>query len=1762
MTKEEILMFVEQNKYYEIGTDHGVVSGKVLIFSDTALIVQQINGRKKMIEYVKIGELEEIDEPGQTMQSAQTMQQVQEIQSVQTVMIDQDRANLNTVLVNMADCQRKAFPSSSVPVQSMMSASISAGNPCGEYDYQKYLKDSYSFIFKDDFTYTYDRDEIKKLFKENKQVQKRWSSVFAMFNDSIKNHAFNEKYARIIDETNMIINRYPDFLPLYCFLGHIYYQKEKLAEAALQFEKGQDYYNALAAGQQAGSFDRVLAVLIALCEKQQTESARNNAFLRNAFYYAGILKKGNVILRFIEKHSELLLDAVVQHGLFYLADCYDLGEKIDWNKGRDTAGLFEILKKELESETDIIPVIVQPDTKEKKMDLNSNMLKGRITNYGDKGSKVGFINNKIYFYITQVEDYELRKRLLEGCSYNLDVYYTLGINYKGDVAADHIIPVSDNELEKAVRNEEQEIEFSGYICEYNRGWYAVGRKKELPPGTGKVCRNIDGEKFTFYPNIEMDPDLEQDIEEAFKVEEMDVSFTLKNNNGKVVVASMGRPGYKHKYLLEKARKITYGEIPDYEELKKIPEIKEQTEEYRLVTTDSLKDKVIDKVNTFFFDENTRNPFEHLGSLNETGNFYKGCQFVSGYKDASGNRVGRDLNKAEDHFIRAIQSKDNMDASISSLVNLYLQKGGETNLVKGMQLLAVYGIYLQHEKLLDLLIQLVDKSGKAEPICILLEHAVRENTKCNKVLDYMIKLADAYQKRKEWKMCRNWYEKTLDYAKQNRFMFKQDNIHYNSVRFRCQRGIILATYHLDNLELAIQLSKELLKEVPEDNLASSIVNGDFQNLNMDLDSNDVKFNELELPSDNNLSGYESFLLNQVNLTELIGRFAKIYPKIKDNRYTGTSSEAEKDIDDIFSKIGKGNIAIKTTERSEYLLGIAQIALCSRENETKEEKISIETIKTYLGRSMFYRAEYVIQSYKDIDTARFFYIEALKNLRTSDNITIINSLNRLIYSFFIQRNALESETRQSVRYPKEQIEKYFGQKCISIKDFLIMISLLRDKQDYVELIQRKVYEEEILRNSIIEWCKNRPFIHNSEFEIRTDLYGFEMLLKQVQSVYSKYTEEIRREMESCVREYRMQEKLVQHLSKLKELLNMHFLLNLDESRLKEFINIMELFVRNQDIQVQMEVDDRAEHYQDIHNRLQILINDIEKLPSELSFYTIRSSADDFVYIVVQEMDRLFLSTKPEINEISLLSETFYVDNNNVRLTICISNQKFKQAADGVQIQILSDESRVQMIECQKTFQTIHSGEKQEYIAVFQLDETTVQEKQFDISVQLKYSYRIGYERTEDEMKIEKLNVNLNSKESFEQITNKYEKIYRGSGVTIPEMFKGRNQLIDSICKSMDLGNGIMNKNRGIILWGQKRVGKNSVKDYLKQAIMDTYGDAYIPIELGSVGKCGSLRGILITIANQTQLALMKNNRELFQKYLDAGLMGYSKKIESATEYMAEFTNYMNLLSYLIQTNSEPEKNILLYYFDEFSYLYEWIENGELDGKVFMRFWKSFIQDYGICAIIIAQDVIPVWRAQYENEFACMNYANEITYLMPDGARELICDPCMLNGKSRFSPEAVEYIYSLTKGSAYLIVILCKSIIDYLNATYTEKVTKAIVEIVMEKEFIDKKGIFERADFEPQIVDPSQVGTAAERNRIANTKILREIAEKTMMSAKTEINGLQVLRDEDAVEHKKAFERLRERKIIDVEAEYCSISMPLLKFYYLREQGILSRELLNNV
>lgn len=1450
--------------------------------------------------------------------------------------------------------------------------------------------------------------------------------------------------------------------------------------------------------------------------------------------------------------------------------------------------------------------------------------KGIISFYNKNGGN-GMIKNldggSIYFYIKQVKDLELQRILATEANYKRKVTYTRGINFKGKIAADSIemADVDDNVIT------EIDYEYEGFFDDYdvyeNRGRIRSGNKL-----------------FNFVFEAIKDPLLYAEImSRPYSVLELSIKFNARDYKSKktkkaskIAYDICGVKEYSQqeiddfvsqKYITRAEVNEWLGVAPernggyfravDYEPLRPIDSaVQEEVVPRRIMAQPTLNAHHRNEARTgekkavsLLLDVNAVNPFSDLKrDVSGKKYFQDAHRYMVGRKNSSGEIIGVDLEKAEELFIQAISAMDQTNSSVANLVNIYIKQGGDY-IVKGLQLLEEYGYLFPVEKLTNLRIQLIDKSGNVEALEQILLSAIPNCVKKNTVWQYMVKLAGIYYKQQKWNDAISWSRKSLEYLDKNKSKFAQYHLlrinnmaKVAGVYFKQQkwdeaiegfeqilaylernkyeiaqyqllcntnfRSLIIAKYTAGDKVEAVAKAEVFLKNAPDDPVIRSIVEGNFETNKTKAILEDIEDIELQYEDDlfdmanSEMSLYLSDKLQMVDLTSTFSKIAIVYDKLQGGRFVGSAKDSNKAVkyinDNLLRKNKRG---ISAEVRSAIFIGIARIISDSRENSNSGngDKVAVGEVKQYLARYARYSADVFVEKYATVDSIRFLYIQALRYLGARDDGNIIAAVNMVIASFFMDSTKLPDELHDMGNSVYK--DEYYTMDCVSTKDLLIATFMLQERQDYVTSILKKIYNETSLRLKVI---KSLNKMLGSEKNI-SEYYDFDAIWKKVKGIYYSNLEQLDKEIADSINEYHMAESIRIHVQRIEEILNTRLLWNQDELVIENYLKLLSLIG---DTLGKYTVEEKIEGFRVAEAEIAKLKSDIETSPTEFSYDYVYSKLDALRFSIRERYDDLYQSSRPECR-IFLSNNSVYVNERNAEIAITFKNAEDKQDADAVEI-TLEGSSGATFIRCEKKFTSIRSGEEQDYLAVFSLDENVIAEGQFEITVSMQYRYRDSVENINTVSINEILPVTITDKENFVRIENKYNRIIRGSGVDVktPELFKGRNELIDSICDSMSSMDGIMTKNRGIILWGQRRVGKNSVKDYLKEKIRSEYPDAYIIIELGSIGKCRNLRDVLITIINKTEDALMQDYEELYEKLIETGIEFSGYALENTESYMPEFSRFMDRFSARLKKISEDEKNIPLFFIDEFSYLYEWIEKGEIDGKQFMRFWKSFIQDYGICSIIIAQDNIPVWKSRYENEFACMNHDNEITYLDYDGAKELICDPCRVENKMLYTPEAVKLIYDWTKGSAYLIVIFCKHVIDYLNDNYTEKATKTIVQLVFEKEFIERKEMFKSDDFEPQIQDVANVGKEGDLVNTLNEELLKEVASATIASPQARIDELHFFTKYDN-QAQKIFARLKDRKIIEVERDtYVSISMPLLKFYLLREQSLLDKETLNKM
>lgn len=792
-----------------------------------------------------------------------------------------------------------------------------------------------------------------------------------------------------------------------------------------------------------------------------------------------------------------------------------------------------------------------------------------------------------------------------------------------------------------------------------------------------------------------------------------------------------------------------------------------------------------------------------------------------------------------------------------------------------------------EKLTNLRIQLIDKSGNIDALEQILISAIPNCVKKNTVWQYMAKLAGLYYKQHKWDEAIDWFEKSLIYLDKNKSEFSQ----YQLLRNNNLRPLIIAKYTAGKKQDAIAQAEVFLKNVPEDTIIKSIVEGTFGTTETKTALEDIEDIELQYEDDlfdtvnSEMSLYLSDQLKMVDLSSTFGKVAIVYEKLQNGRYVGNADDSNKAVkyinDNLLRKRLRG---ISTESRSAIFIGIARIISDSRENSSalNEDKVAADEVKRYVARYARYSADALIEKFATVDSARFLYIQALRYLVSGDDGNINASINMLIASFFMDSTNLLDELHEVGNSGYK--DDYYKMNCVSTKDLLIATFMLQDRQDYVSSILRKIYNEASLRLRVISSLNK---MLESEKNV-TEYYDFDAIWKKAKSVYFSNLEQLGKEVSDSINEYHMAESIRIHIQRIEEILNMNLLWNQDELVIENYLKLISLVG---DTLEKYTVEEKIEGFRVAETEIAKLKSDIEASPTEFSYDYVYSKLDELSFSIRERYDDLYQSSRPECS-IFLSNNSVYVNEQTAEIAITFRNSDDKQDADAVEITIQGSTGAI-FTRCDKKFTSVRSGEEQDYLATFSLDDKVISDGQFEITVSMQYRYRDSVANIMTTTISEILPITITDKENFVRIENKYDRIIRGSGVDVktPELFKGRNELIDSICASMSSSDGIMTKNRGIILWGQRRVGKNSVKDYLKEKIRSEYPNAYIIIELGSIGKCRNLRDVLITIINKTEDALMQDYEEIYEKLIENGMEFAGYALENTESYMPEFSRFMD-------------------------------------------------------------------------------------------------------------------------------------------------------------------------------------------------------------------------------------------------------------------------------
>lgn len=423
-------------------------------------------------------------------------------------------------------------------------------------------------------------------------------------------------------------------------------------------------------------------------------------------------------------------------------------------------------------------------------------------------------------------------------------------------------------------------------------------------------------------------------------------------------------------------------------------------------------------------------------------------------------------------------------------------------------------------------------------------------------------------------------------------------------------------------------------------------------------------------------------------------------------------------------------------------------------------------------------------------------------------------------------------------------------------------------------------------------------------------------------------------------------------------------------------------------------------------------------------------------------------------------YETEPGTVYLRIYVSNEEGCQNARNVKLQlfdVLVDGGKgCQVIQDERSI-NLNSGGG----AVFMVKLTNIEGVHLSFGIGLKYSFNTS---VNNQIEVNYTDVRLLNilKEEFTAISNPYKYYAGGSAVREESMFFGRKELIGDILEQLEpYGAGRAVYGKTIVLYGQKRTGKSSVKFHLT-AKLKHFPDTII-IDAGEISSFLDENfeiDFLKTILNKLRRELKRLpelSGDMEDKGLEIPLLASKEKEEVWSDFL-EF--YDTFSDYLRGRPLGKEYNVFLIA-DEFSKLFIWLNQGRIRAG-FMEFWKSFIGTSAISAIVVGQDYMPKFIKEYGNAFASMNIY-EVTYLSEEAVREMMANaPLVKAGAVRAEynhpagESAVRRFMELTAGNAFIGMNFLDKLMDCLNETKRVQVTELEINGAMDR-------LLSRADIE---------------------------------------------------------------------------------------------------
>lgn len=1437
------------------------------------------------------------------------------------------------------------------------------------------------------------------------------------------------------------------------------------------------------------------------------EDQYNQEILSFLAEYSNMKKKVDYLRYVIENTKSFKLDLLLIY--FRNDEClFNLPNFENIDDERNEAYLKTLYEKQISPDFSEIYGLIQRyslsdiystsiEAEEKNPNTEDNRKKGYITHF-DSEKLFGFIGND-FFHIRQISDEQLQKKLLKDGTSKLQVSYLLGRTPQGKIAA-YDVKLIDQKISDVFN----ESNLNGKITEY-----------EIFDKFGTVSYLAKSYRFNF--DKVNDILLAKILDSRSEKFPIDVIFDMKT----IVAKSGGR-----KLVAENIRLAN--ELPK----EKI----DQMVKNKIISKSDLEKRkaalqeIFNDDNSYTFDYVPLIPLEdEVAVQSSAGDSVDNFYFETARQ---ADQYERNLDKAISNYKKAIELKQNLSGSVLNLALIYSRLELKN---EALSLLEEYKSKLDYSRYLNTKIQVLQKDLEkkyAAELIDCLNEAKRMGATSEKKLLLSMSIAGVYFRTEDFDKAENLFKKLL----------------YETGVNAQQRKSILTS--LCNIKLkksdenqAKEYANKILREFPEDVFALSVVNNTYST------EDDITEDYFDYSSGSEISHFILDKIEQLNLiTELKLKNAKYIND--ENIFIGSEKDAET-LMITLTKQETGNDGVKANQRYARAKIIKQImeresykGQSSYINE-KEYSLNIAYGSFYSGNQRLYN--YTSDLRRNLDSSRYLYLESAKILKDSEKIHSCWHLS--VLSFFKTFFTDDEATIKRLPAQKKDLQNPSNDFVAELSKILAD-NLILSIRVFVSGIFECIEYDERNKKLIIE-CLGKSHLKQPLTEEFTNLYkkdivnDFYTLAIEAFNKYISIRASFLRVVASTINNLYSFDDLSSNLDKIRNSEFLEYLNKTDNSILEKLSDIFNKLLKYNEA---TDFDYKSDMLRSANEERDVLEEYINKNPTRFGYDLLLPRIKDLQGKIYNESQSLYESSIPEIDiKIDKDSITLDPEQKTVSFVVNFTNKVNVQNADNVKISVESNKTKNLANEELGKNLIKGDGKSLQKLCKFEVTEDLIKGKFLPINISVSYEY---FKNMNDKLSKEdrsEISVPL-SKEKFEPIDNKFAKYRDGSPVKDDDMFFGRAKDIERIISQVCDSEGKIHSGKSLALYGQTRTGKSSLLYHVEKKLREKDPRRNIIINIGSIGELDLSSGMyefLYAVLDQLKTELSHNHKDFLGVLKESNVVIDPDLLEE-DKVQTQFNKMFKDLCRYIQENNTGHNIILM--IDEFTYVYDWIRQGTMTDR-FMKFWKGFIQNNDIYAIIIGQDHMMqfVNDPRFTNDFGSTEQ-QKVTYLSEADAKKMMEEPIMIKRsdglESRYKDGALDKLYELSSGSAFLIMKLCAGLVDYIN----DVIKNPYITIAYIDEYLKNNlSSFEESKyFEPQYSDKSSMNSeeVIEKNKV----LLKRIAQLAPRKEWSPID--KVILDES---DRKLLDNLEERDVIIIEeGQRCKIKVALYKEWILAKYG----------